>query len=94
MNAARKSNVEPEHLVGASLVLTLFSWFITVALLNGSIRMGIRGRASVIISRQEDPSDYWFSVGWLLFFTILGWVAVGLNGYRLLREKKTKSFGK
>ena len=87
MKVAQESRVEPEHLVVASLVLLHLSWFIIVALLDGNIRMGTGSLASVNLSRQEDPSNYWFSVGWLFFFTIMGWIAVGLNAYRLFRGR-------
>ena len=84
----QERKMEPEHLVGGALVLLLFSWFIGQALVTGHIRMGTGGHVIVNLSKQEQAVSYWFSVGWLGFFTIMGWIAIGLNTWRLWKVRR------
>ena len=83
----KRTKVEPQHVVFAAIVAGVFTWFTFSALGAGQIRMGVSGHSSRIITMQAEPTNYWFSVGWFLFFSAMGWFAVGLSACRLVRNK-------
>jgi len=88
MKMTQQSKVAPEHLVGAALILAFFTWFSVSALFDGQIPMGRKLLGvSNLVTRQEHPCNYWFCVGFFLLLTALGWIAVGLNAYRMVRNK-------
>ncbi len=82
MSVKQITKVEPWHLVAASLALLYGSWFSIHALYTGSIRMHA-GSVSSLVTRQAAPENYWVAVLFFLLMVSLGWVAVGLNAYRI-----------
>ena len=86
MKIPKQPKVEPEHLIGGALILGVITWFTFSALGAEQIRMGIGGRGHMI-TRCDQPSEYWFSVGWFLLFSTLGWFAIALNAWRLVRNR-------
>ena len=85
----RQQKVEPKHLMMAAVALTVPSWFIISSLISGQIRMGLSGRSS-IVSRYDQPNEYWVSVGVFLLLILFGWFGLGLNVYRLVRDKRNR----
>jgi hypothetical protein len=83
----RQHKVTPAQLIGGSTVLMLITWFIARSLISGQFPSGARGAASAIISREDQPADYWVFVGFFIAVTLLGWFAVGLNAYRLVKGR-------
>ncbi len=83
----RQKKVEPEHLILGAIVLMFFTWFSLSALLDGQIRMGVHGISSSIITVRDQPTTYWFCVGFFSLLTAFGWFAVGLNAYRMMRDR-------
>jgi len=84
-----KSNVIPiEHILAGVMLLSLFTWFTTSAILNDEIRMGGKVLPIEVVTRAEHPGDYWTSVIIFSIITLFGWFAIGLNAYRRLRIKR------
>ena len=84
----RQIKVEPEHLILSAIALTFFTWFSVSAIFEGQIRMGRKlVGVSNIITRQDQPENYWCCTGFFLLLSVLGWFAVGLNAYRMMRER-------
>ncbi len=76
-----------ESFICAAIVLSVFTWFTATAILKGETRMGRAGYAKVI-TRADNPTEYWSSTGGFFAITAFGWFAVGLNVYRKLKQKK------
>jgi len=84
----KKSNpITLEHIIAGAIILGLFSWFIVRAIYQEQIPMGGKGITIKSISRIDSPNEFWGSIIGLSFFTLLGWFAIGLNAYRLIKNK-------
>jgi hypothetical protein len=70
MRTQRK--VEPEHVVGGSIALSVLTWFSVTALIEGEIRGHTKGGRDWIATATDDPSSYWIMVAFLLL-TAFGW---------------------
>jgi len=70
-----------------AIVAGAFTWFVFSALGAEQIRIGVRGRGGHMITRCDQPNDYWFSVGWFLFFTAMARFVLGLSACRMVRNR-------
>jgi len=80
-------DIPVEHFIFAVIVLSVFTWFTSTALLTGEIRMGRPG-FSKTITRADNPTGYWGSTGGFVAITAFGWFAVGLNIHRKRKQSR------
>ena len=76
----------------AAPILLAMTWFTLSALHTGRIRMGDGVTPfSEVFTREDQPKDYWRSVGCFIAVTSFCWFGVGFHIFREYRRSKEEN---